>query len=272
MNDEFLTKPHKTPRAEFADALYERISRQPPSPLRISQTRLPKLTFRNAVMAFAFLFLIAACVYAVAEKRWNKVGGIWVDVQRTIKVDNPSLSGESLVIEIQPKCFSVDEARKILQFSFKVPAWAPDGFTFSDEICSSEDLSLSYSSPFLNWAGADKNTSIILDLRNLKQYNVATQKYESGSASTAMFGMPVAPGSYEEVLVHGQPAVLVRGDWNGEDAPWANGETSVREYEYKWDEKRALQLYWVDGEVFYHLYTRAKVSSENLIRMAESAR
>jgi hypothetical protein len=87
-----------------------------------------------------------------------------------------------------------------------------------------------------------------------------------------MFGMPVAPGSYEEVQVHGQPAVLVRGDWNWEDAPWATGETSVEEYEYKWDEKRAVQLYWVDGEVFYHLYTRANVSPEDLIKMAESAR
>jgi hypothetical protein len=88
-----------------------------------------------------------------------------------------------------------------------------------------------------------------------------------------MFGGPVSPGSYEVVQVHGQPAVLVRGDWNWEMAPWANGEmSSVEEYEYKWDKKRALQLYWVDGEVFYHLYTRADISPEDLIRMAESAK
>lgn len=269
MNDEFLTQFREAPRAEFADALYERISRGSPS--HFAGRLRSKLTFRNTAAAFVFMLLIAACVYAVVEKRWDKVGIIYVDVQRTIKVDNPSLSGEPLVMEFQHECFRIDEAREILRFRFKVPAWVPDGFTFSNEICGFEDLSPSSDSAFLDWEGADKNTPMILDLRNLKQFNSATQKYEVGSASTAMYGMSVPPGSYEEVQVHGQPAVLVRGDWNWEEAPWATGETSVGEYEYKWDKKRALQLFWVDGEVFYHLYTRADVSPEDLIRMAESA-
>ena len=267
MNDEFLTKFHKTPRAEFADALYERIS-QGPQP-RFSGTITTKLTFRNAAVAFLFMLLIAACVYVVVEKRWVKVSGIYVGVQSTIEVDNPSLSGEPLVMEFQPECFRIDEAREILRFRFKIPAWEPDGFTFSDEICSHEDLSPISDSAFLTWEGADKNTPLILDLRNLKQFNYATQKYEV--APPSIIGAPVPPGNYEEVQVHGQPAVLVRGDWNWEEAPWATGETSVEEYEYKWDKQRALQLYWVDGEVMYNLYTRANVSPEDLIKMAESA-
>jgi hypothetical protein len=268
MNDEFFKQFYEEPRPEFAEALYERISRaaQP----RLAGILPQRLTFRNAVIALAFLFFIAACVYAVSEKRWNKVGGIWVDVQRTIKVHvDPS---EAMVVEPpEDECVTVEEAREILRFRFKVPAWAPAGFTFSNEICSYEDLSLSFSSPYLIWEGADKNTPVHLSLYNLKQFNSVTQKYEVGSASTLMYGMSVPPGSYEEVQVHGQPAVLVRGDWNWEDAPWATGETFVGEYEYKWDQKRALQLYWVDGEVFYRLYTNADVSAEDLIRMAESA-
>jgi hypothetical protein len=271
MNDEFFKQFYEEPRPEFAEALYERIARE--TQPRFAGILPQKLTFRNAVIALAFLFFIAACVYAVSEKRWDKVGSIWVHVERTIKVkvDVPSVSGEPLVIESSPECFRVEEAREMLRFRFKVPVWAPDGFTFSDEICSHEDLSLSFSSPYLIWEGADKNAHMILDLINLKQLNSATQKYEVGSASTLMYGMSVPPGSYEEVQVHGQPAVLVRGDWNWEEAPWASGEPYVGEYEYKWDQKRALHLYWVDGDVFYHLYTRAKVSSEDLIRMAESA-
>ena len=262
MNDEFLAKFHKTPRAEFADVLYERISQQPQP--RFPQTRTIKLTLRNAVVAFLFILLVAACVYyAVTEKRLNKVGDIWVEVQRTIKVDNPSLSGEPLVMEFQPKCFSIDEAREILRFSFKVPAWAPDGFTFSNEICGFEDLHYLSRSAFLNWEGTDKNTGVQLDLRHL---------FEQEPPSLLLFGMPVSAGSYEEVQVNGQPAALVRGDWNWEDAPWAHGQMStVKEYEYKWDKKRALQLYWVEGEVMYRLYTHANVSPEDLIKMAESA-
>lgn len=270
MNDEFLTKFRKTPRAAFADALYERIS-QGPQP-RFSQTIAIKLTLRNAVIAFVFMLLIAACVYAVVEKRWVKVGDIWVDVQRTLKVDIPSPSEGPIVIEEEDvfECFSIDEARKILRFRFKVPAWAPDGFTFSDEICVLKDQFPSSDSAFLHWEVADKNTAISITLHNIKWFNGATQKYEVGPASTATMGMPVPPGSYEEVQVHGHPAVLVRGDW--QDPPWATtGEYEYREYEYKWDEKRALQLYWVDGEVMYRLYTRANVSPEDLIKMAESA-
>ena len=262
MNDEFLAKFHKTPRPEFADALYERISQGSRS--RFPQTIAIKLTFRNVAVALMFMLLVAACVYyAVTENRWIKIGNIWVEVRRTVKVDNPSLSGEPLVMEFQPECFSIDEAREFLQFSFKVPAWAPDEFIFSYEICGFQDLNTYSRFAFLNWEGADKNTGMQLDLRHL---------FEQEPASLLMFGMPVPPGSYEVVQVHGQPAVLVLGDWNWDEAPWASGQiSSVEEYEYKWDKKRALQLYWVDGEVLYRLYTRANVSPENLIKMAESA-
>lgn len=262
MNDEFLTQFFEAPRAEFADALYERISQQPQS--RFPGTRAIKLTFRNAAVAFMFMLLVAACVYAVVEeKRWNKVGVIYVDVQREYKVHIPSPS-DMVEEEDLFECFSIDEAREILQFSFKVPAWAPDGFTFSDEICVPKDTPY-YA--FLNWEGADKNTPMGLGLVNLKLM-------QFGRADTRFIGMPVVPGSYEEVQVHGQPAVLVRGDW--ESPPWATGEMSEmsvgEEYEFKWDKKRALQLYWVDEEVMYRLYTRANVSPKDLIKVAESAR
>jgi hypothetical protein len=261
MNDEFLTQFFEAPRAEFADALYERISQQPQP--RFPGTIAIKLTFRNAAVAFIFMLLVAACVYAVVEeKSWDKVGGIHVKLQRTIKVDNPSLSGEPIVVEEEDlfECISIDKAREFLRFRFKVPAWAPDGFTFSDEICGQNDLHYLSRSAFLNWEAVDKNTPLILELRNFYEPNPSLL-------------IPVPPGSYEEMQVRGQPAVLIRGDWNWEEAPWANGERSkVEEYEYKWDKKRALQLYWVDGEVMYRLYTHGNLSPEDLIKMAESAR
>jgi hypothetical protein len=265
MKDEFLTQFLEAPRAEFADALYERISQQPQP--RFPGTRAIKLTFRNAAVVFMVMLLVAACVYAVVEeKRPDKVGVIYVDVQRRYNIDIPSPSEMVEEEDLFEYFSSIDEAREILRFRFKVPAWAPDGFTF-DEIWVLKDPSPSSSSyAFLNWEGAEKNTPMLLSLVNL-------ELMQFGRADTGFMGRPVVPGSYEEVQVHGQPAVLVRGDWNWEEAPWVHGETSsVEEYEYKWDKKLALQLYWVDGEVMYHLYTRADVSPEDLIKMAESAR
>lgn len=83
MNDEFLLRYRRTPRAEFADALYERISSQPQP--RFAIPVLNRLTFRNVGAMFALMLFVAACVYAVTEKGWNKVGDIWVDVQKSPK-------------------------------------------------------------------------------------------------------------------------------------------------------------------------------------------
>jgi hypothetical protein len=265
MNDEFLTKIHRTPRAEFADALYERISEQPQA--RLAQTMAKRLTFRNAAIVFMLLLFIAACVYVVSEKRWNKVGGIWVDVQKTIKLDfGPT--GETTVVEPSPdyECLTVEEAREILRFDFKVPAWAPGGFAFDNKICGIDTTS-NYAG--LYWVGADQDSGIQITLQDLSWFNIASQKYEVGSPSTMV---PVAPGSYKEVQVHGQPAVIVRGDW---EWPWLTEHAAEQavdgKLELKWDKQRALQLYWVAGDVLYHLYTSADVSAEDLIRMAESA-
>src|SRR5215207_1041514 len=112
MNDEFLNQFLEEPRAEFSDALYERISRQ--SQPRFAQTMSKNLTFRNAAVAFALLFFVAACVYVLSEKRWNKVGGIWVDVQKTLKLDFGPPAETSVVETPYYECVTVEEAREIL--------------------------------------------------------------------------------------------------------------------------------------------------------------
>jgi hypothetical protein len=262
MNDEFMHQLYEAPRAEFADLLFERISKEPQS--HFAQIFINNRTFRSSAIALAFLFLIAAGVYVAYQSRWNKVGGIWVDVQQTLTLEwGPS---DLEIREQEPECLTVEEAREILRFDFQVPTWAPDGFTFDNSICGIDQTS---DFAGLYWKGADQYSGISIMLGNLRWFNMASQEYEVGPASTML---PVAPGSYEEVHVHGRPAILVRGDW---EYPWGT-EDVVPEVpgkrELKWDERRGLQLYWVEGEVLYHLNTWADISAEDLIRMAESAR
>lgn len=268
MNDEFMHQLYESPHPEFADALYERISQQ--SRPRFAQALAQRLTLRNAAIVFAFLFFVAACVYAVTEKRWSKVGGIWVEVQRTLQLDLTTLTPEELApIPGPAECLNIEESRKILRFELHVPTWAPDGFTLDDRICG-----IDRTSDFagLYWKGKDEssgiNIGINIMLENLRRFNGSTQKYQIAPATATILG-PVAPGSYEEVQVLGQPAVLVHGDW---EEPWMTGPMMNRKYEFKWDKKRGLQLHWVDGEVMYHLLTHAQVSAEDLVKMAESAR
>lgn len=276
MNDEFMSQLREEPRREFADALYERLSKQP-KPI-FAQLMVKNLTWRNAIVAFTLLFLIAACVYAVTEKRWNKVGDIWVQVERTHKVEyvSPPELPEALQVQ-EPECVTMKEAKEMLRFDFKVPIWAPEGFTLDDRICGIDSTS---DIAGLFWKGMDEHSGISMMISNRRGFNMSTQKYEIWPA--AVWG-PIAPGSYKEVQVHGQPAVLIRGDW---DLPGfvsfvppgrkldANGLI-----EAKWDKKRGIQLHWLDGEVMYSLYAGTgfsaygdtNVSAEDLIRMAESA-
>lgn len=267
MNDEFLLRFRRMPRPEFADALYKRIS-QKPQP-RFIIPLLQKLTFRNATAMVAFMLLVAACAsYIFYERPYRLVGGIWLTVQnektRTFFTE-PALDG----VYTGPMEFecphTVEEAREILRFEFLVPTRAPEGFTFTDTVCG-----VRLTSEFINlsWKGSDESLSIALMIRNLKWRDHIINVDRIIQA--ALWG-GVVTGSYKEVQVNGQPAVLIRGDWSQPEivAELSDGRL---EWESKWDKNLAIQLAWVDGEILYHLRTSSDVSVEDLIKMAESAR
>jgi hypothetical protein len=274
MNDEFMHQLYEAPRAEFAEAVYQRIFQQ--SQPRFTQMIGQKLTFRTSVIAFALLFLVAACVYVVTDRGWRKVGGIWVDVERTQKVDFvPSLAvtEQPQAQPTRPECLPVEEAKKMLHFEVRVPTWAPEGFTSDNKVCPWENVNLSDGAS-MSWQRGTE-PAIGLMLSNLRWFNMATQKYEVGPPS---IWWSVGPGSYKEVQVHGHPAVLVRGDWDlygiVSEVPPGRKLDANRQLDAKWDKKLGLHLYWVDGETMYELSAspRIKISVEDLIKMAESTR
>jgi hypothetical protein len=261
MNDEFLLRYRRTPRAEFADALYGRISSQPEP--RFAIPVLSNLTFRNVGAMLALMLFVAACAYVVAEKRWNKVGDIWVDVQKSPKqslgIQSSFWKGPAGEMEVA----NLEEARSVLGVEFGFPNWAPEGFVLDNKMNMSPWSQKTLSAFWNNRDGGDP-IGIFLNYRWFDLGAGPNPIYESVSTE------PVAPGSFEEVLVLGQPAVLVRGDWNWQMQPVTADPTEVV---LSWDENRGLSLYWADDDVAYLLWTyNPAVSPEDLIRMAESAR
>jgi hypothetical protein len=262
MNDEFLTQLRETPRAEFADALYKRISQQPQP--RFSWKMLNKLTLRNAGAMFVFMLLVAACVYAVVEKRWNQVGEIWVDVQSNPKqplvIQSGLWKGPAGDMEVG----TLAEAKSFLKFAFGFPTWAPNGFILDKKMNISPWSEKSLSA---FWESQDGGRDIGIFLRYRWFLVAGTNQPIQQSISTG----PVAPGSFEEVQIQGRPAVLVQGDWEGWPMLTMEGERT--EMELNWDEQNGLSLYWTDGDVAYLLWTyNPAVSADDLIKMAESAR
>jgi hypothetical protein len=269
MSDEFFTQFREEPRTEFARALYKRISIPPQ--LRFYISTLGKLTFRNVATGLALMFFIAACAYAVTySSPYHKIGDIWLTVQKTQRIEYVPIQITSQQPVEQPslyQCLPREEAEEILRFDFMVPAWAPKGYTFDGKLCGVHAIS-DFAS--LSWMSNDGTSHIHLLIKNLKWYDAVANVYRIGSPA-ALF--PVAPGSYSEVRVNNQPAVLIRGDWETQMVFMESADVAEKiEQEIKWDKRLGLQLYWVKGEILYYLQTRSNIPANDLIKMAESAR
>lgn len=267
MNDEFLTQYRKTPRVEFAIALYKRISHQPQP--RFTFRVLNKLTLRNAGALLALLLFVAACTYvAVTQTPYRKVGDIWLTVQKTLEMEYIPVEMATEVTQEQllvHQCAStLEEAGKVLDFDLLLPTAAPKGFATDGLFCGADPISNFVS---LSWEGDDGSSYIVMMIQNMRWYDRTANIYRVGPASV---WQPVALGSYEEVQVNGQPAVLIRGDWEQPPAP--SEMPADGKWESEWDKDLGLHLYWVNGEGLYSLSTNANITVEELIKMAESAK
>ncbi len=260
MNDEFLTKFHTPPRPAFAHALYERISQQKPS---FASQLAGKLTLRNALMGLAALVLVVACVRAATAPRWVKVGDIWVEVKPyTLITEVPRITTVDPSRPVTTQ-YTLSDVTDTFDGAVKLPSWLPEGYKF-DAVYQLTNLATDKWAS-LGWDGAAVGEHIQLIAHSMVWWN--TQRYAIGPAYT--YGA-VAPGSYREVKVNGQSAVLVRGDWDWVD--WNDGDwQQPLPIKVGWDKKAAIQLYWVDGEWLYLLIASPDLSAQDLIRIAESA-
>lgn len=245
MNDEFLYRFREAPRAEFAEALYRRISREPHAPARLP-LRLP-LAHRWAwglatvVLVSGLILFSSPTARAAVLEAIERIGlFVFEETDKYPYTDLPVYHNESL---------SLSEDRDRIPFAFRLPAWAPEGFVLNDRaraILPTSDPDLSRATNvYVTWTNPD-GAKIIL---------VA----QPGSlASCTDCAVPVGTGSLEETEVNGNPAALVRGSWDDRTQSWdtSNGIINLR-----WSQEQSLYL--LTG-------IEPSVSVADLIRMAES--
>jgi len=135
-----------------------------------------------------------------------------------------------------------------MPFAFGLPRFVPQGFELQDSaaFANSRDWVL------LLWSSDNAEIAMLVERTYTGYY------------------LPAGVDSAEEVQVNGQPALLIRGWWDGN---------------HTWDPARKLELHWQKGDRYYRLiYTQRSLSRweiepiktdidvviQELIQMAES--
>lgn len=242
MNDDFLYRLREPPRGEFAEALYERISQ--PSPARSSSS----LTLKRAAMVLAMLFLAFGVLLAISPDVRAQVGEVIkrIGVFSFKETDQFPELGKN-TIYLQGQMVSLDQAREMAPYSLKVPTWVPAGFAMDKEVRITKDEEVGGTRIIV------RAVPVTITWRRGPGVPIGlTQELASD------FGPgQVGPGSLEEVKIHGEPAALVRGVWNAQTQTWSQSSQT---------------LFWRREGVDYRLSAPLDISTNALVRMAESLR
>lgn len=240
MNDEFLHFRREPPRREFADALYRRLSMPNKAPA------VARLMVKRFVLAMAILALAFGALLALSPDVRAQVG----EVIKRIGVFSfketeqfPELNQDT--IYLQGQRVSLEEARRTTPYTLKVPTWVPSGFVMDKDLLIHKDENVGGTRIFV------RLVPVTMTWRRDQGFPIAlTQELASG------FGPgQVGSGSVEEVKVNGEPAALVRGVWNAQTQTWSESSQT---------------LFWRREGVDYRLSAPLDISTNDLVRMAES--
>jgi len=248
----------KDPPAEFTDALYRKIAtRQSFLSSARAIFKNPVSTIRAGLILILSVLIVGTCIQQVLTPRQVQVGNFWVleMSEKFICAGNtvyPSYTPSSPMPTPQPQPapteipkISLQELKQTLDFTLRIPTWAPEGFTLQREY----PMPSPYTRYGIGWLGPN-GTGISM------MYFPATD-WPTGRE------IRVLRGTWEEVTVHNTPAVVVYGRCRFDT----------------WDDSLTW-LYWNQEGVYYDLSAlpvknhqdQSDLDIEDLIRMAESAR
>lgn len=272
MNDQFLYDHCPPVRQAFAESLYRQLEN------RSIVGQLPQKGFhfmvrRNFGMGLLVLLLVSfgiiysssGIVQAEVDRIIRNIAGFFVEERTESPVDEsiqilPVTIDQVPTMEIQPTFtpFSVEipvlAASDVIQnppFDFVLPTYVPQGFELSTDAA----VAISKEWVMVDWEDGKQTEIEMLVERSYSGYN-----------------LQVGVESVEEINVNGQPALLVRGGWNGNRV---------------WQADYGMEVHWQTDGRYYRLIWRQHITEGNevtaitgdlesikneLIRMAESVK
>ena len=233
MNDDFFTKFRKTPRREFAAALYERIN----IPMREQRNfTWKRLTFAAALcLALAAALAFSPIARAAFTYIFREIGGVTYLEEDPAAGPTATPLPESAITIVPEDVLPLSEAREKVSFEISLPTWAPEGFIMGTSVRISY-FPGRYTPVNITWSGNDPVLgNIVLTVGQRVSWLVDLEHLH-------------------EVQINSEPAGLTGGGWDADTGQWTG---------------RDLTLTWMRGDVMYILSSPG-VPAEDLIRMAES--
>jgi hypothetical protein len=248
MDDGFLRRAVPPVRGDFEEELWG----------RLNSRKAPSTPWRGGKLVALFAVIVAVAV-ACARELWHphyvQVGELWVWEaprleEREIRISEVSGEGPTASNLVAPQV-----AVEMLPYSIRLPTDLPEGFALW-----SDRGVVAPSSPM--WL-------LVLEWYDAEGERITLWAQEASSSA----GEVRAPrGAWEEVIVGGVPAVLVRGAFPQLPptlpTPDENGLAVVRD---EWDDSGGLQLAWRSGGGYFELRTYGTyVDEKQLLTLAES--
>lgn len=231
MNDEFLSRHRKTPRREFATALYERIN--PPMSTK-SKFTSQRFTLAGAIFLALFAaFALSPGARAAVSNLIREIGGVTFIGPDETASEAPV--PESEITIVPDKTLPLAEAQAKLPFEINLPTWVPEGFVMGPSVRVSY-FSDQYTPATITWYGSDPANAMI--------------ELVVGQEVSWLVDLD----HVQEITINGQTAGLTGGGWDADTGTWTGSDVT---------------LTWLKGDTMYILRAPG-APVEDLIRMAES--
>jgi hypothetical protein len=262
---DFLSHLREEPRPEFADALYQRLTRlEPAAPApEVSPSRgtAVRLRFRPVLVLAGGLALTASVAAAASPDFRDAVAGLFhsigdqiyheQDSPNVIGIGSPSgtpptVPGASHTPLPQPppgggQPMAFDRAVDVHRSrGLEFPTWVPAGF--DSEQAATANAGTEQGVSEFRWHDSAGRTLIFAVL------------VRPGGSDPGVF--PVGPGALTEIDVAGAKGALIRGDWDDRG---------------QWDETAGVRVRWTKGDAEYELSLNDASAAEAVVQMARSA-
>ena len=287
MNDDFLSKFHKSPRPEFAQSLFTKLTQDIEARPFISRhSTLKRITFTLAALCLMFALILAVSPTArvaaltvvndIIEKL--SIRGVTVFVTDE-SLPTPATSAEgSESYSVVWTALSQHDISADYPFFAKLPTWIPNGYVLQER-AALYYFSILETPPFSALFEWKDNAGETIQLEvmegsclNGQFYDPDGPLHDQRSDCTIGIFISVESDNKPEVLaINGQPAVFFRGvmklaDLSGSVRKWnPSREKLINDFT-----KGATMIWENEGRTFWLSVESVTITKEDVIRLAES--